>query len=203
MHGWASPQVAPHPPEAEELRPLGQVDPLLEEESEDLEETLGSLAPRHGIWIALGTFVPTLLATFLGLPYLLGGPVVIPLVLETPPGSTALLPDAPASPSTRSQTRAIELPTVQAKLAVPAPILPAAQRATARQSVAPAASGQPKNKPIDWMPVAAFEDRGAAHRLAASIKTRGYPVEIRHDRSSTRSWIVWISVQPNRTEPHP
>ena len=51
--------------------------------------------------------------------------------------------------------------------------------------------------PGDWAPAAAFAGREAAGRLAASIERQGYPVEIRHDGSSTRPWVVWIGSQPS------
>lgn len=47
-----------------------------------------------------------------------------------------------------------------------------------------------------WTPAAAFGDRHAAASLAASIQRQGYSVEVRHDSSATRPWVVWIGPHP-------
>jgi len=59
-----------------------------------------------------------------------------------------------------------------------------------------ARSEEKKPASVDWTPAAAFADRAAAARLAASIEGQGYPVDIRQDASSTRPWVVWIGSQP-------
>jgi hypothetical protein len=48
----------------------------------------------------------------------------------------------------------------------------------------------------DWIRAAALPDHEAARRVAATIRQGGYPVEIRPDPSSTRSWVVWIGPEP-------
>jgi hypothetical protein len=48
----------------------------------------------------------------------------------------------------------------------------------------------------DWTRAAAFADRGAADRLADTIRRQGYPVDIREDRSAARPWVVWIGARP-------
>ncbi|HSB42289.1 MAG TPA: hypothetical protein VLK28_10690 [Methylomirabilota bacterium] len=48
----------------------------------------------------------------------------------------------------------------------------------------------------DWSRAAAFADRGAADRLADTIRQQGYPVDIREDRSAARPWVVWIGARP-------
>ena len=64
----------------------------------------------------------------------------------------------------------------------------------------PRPAPEPRSAPREsreWTPAAAFTDRAAAGRLAASIEKQGYPVEIRQDRSSSRPWVVWIGAQPS------
>ena len=193
---WASQRAAPYRHEGRDLSTARQPDLLLEEESEGGEEALGVRPPRHGIWIAVATFVPTFLATVLGVPYLLGGArvthtasdsgvppaAIAPLQYGSPPLSTA---PAPSLPATEPRT-----PT---------------QRATpnGRRSAELRASGQRKNVARDWIPVAAFGDREAARRLDDRIEQQGYPLEIREDRSSTRPWAVWIGAHPTSGEHRP
>lgn len=107
---WASRRSAPPRHEGRDLRAGRQPDLLLEEEeSEGGEEALSVRPPRHGVWIAVATFVPTFLATVLGVPYLLGGARVTHTASDSgpPPAAIAQLPYGSASLSTRSMTRAV------------------------------------------------------------------------------------------------
>ena len=106
---WASHRSAPPRHEGREVSAARQTDLVLEEESEGGEEALGVRPPRHGVWIAVATFVPTFLATVLGVPYLLGGARVTHTASDSgpPPAAIAPLPYGSAPLLTRSLTRAV------------------------------------------------------------------------------------------------
>lgn len=91
-------------------------------------------------------------------------------------------PKTPPTPSKESRAPVVKEP------AVSAPAVSAKNTPPVREAVAKDTTG--------WTPAAAFADRAAAQRLASGIEQQGYPVEIRHDGSSTRPWVVWIGGQP-------
>ena len=240
------------------LRLKGEVEPEIAEEGADLERRLPEdvfpedeeseeiearklLPPSRGLWIAAATFVPTFLAVFFGVPYLLGGatyihtagthppgPVVVSAPLTPQPDATVAppLPEAarggttdgrigfpaqpPASDLSATPERAPVPPPAESNREAKAEDPEAAEPSVAGPSLPPAEARVPAplrrgpttrvTGPGDWKPAAAFADREAAGRLAASMKRQGYPVEIRLDLSSTRPWVVWIAAQPHSGE---
>jgi len=186
------------------------------------DEASGLLPPVPGPVIAAATFVPTFLAIFFGLSYLLGGAtqtahtanppvrsattsdlggqVTPPLVENVPP--PAVEPSAPAPAPT--------LPPAQPQVAISPAREPRAARAAEppRQPQAAVLTTTPERTPTaeprksgrEWTPAAAFADREAAGRLASRIQQQGYPVEIRQEQASARPWVVWIGAQPRGGE---
>jgi hypothetical protein len=212
-----------------------------------------SLLPRlPGPLIAAATFVPTFLALFVSLSYLLSDATQTPLTAGapvpsgtaimsdlgaqgTPPGLENAMPPAAVEPST--PTLPLTLPPAQPPTQPPVAIAPEPEPRAAPSAAEPpraAPSAEPRRQPQaavqttlpertpaeaprpsgreagreavprptgrDWTPAAAFADRQAAGRLAASIQQQGYPVEIREEQSSARPWVVWIGAQPRGGE---
>ncbi len=183
---------------------------------------MASILPLRGLTIAAATFVPTFLAVFFGLPYLLGStttartpgtPSPSPPVAATAPLSSEVGPDVTAPRESPERSSRVEPTTPRAPEPAPAapapepapppalppapsrapePARPAVARSAPEPRPTPAAS-----KPGEWTPAAAFADREAAGRLASSIQKQGYPVEVRQDGSSSRPWVVWIGAQPS------
>ncbi|HEY7433779.1 MAG TPA: hypothetical protein VIE41_01455 [Methylomirabilota bacterium] len=196
------------------------------DEEDDREEPEGLLASLPGPLLAAASFVPTFLAVFFGLSYLLSGVTPVARTAAAPAAST-VAPftserGAPTVPPPLSE--AVRDPFVPPRLPDPpipgstepgsdgarsavepdAPSLPpvpprvAVQRGvTPTPAPKPAAPAAARNGEQGWTPAAAFTDREAAGRLAGSIKQQGYPVEIRQDPSSSRPWVVWIGSQPS------
>jgi hypothetical protein len=127
----------------------------------------------------------------------------------TPPSAPSraarVEPSAPVEPPAPAESRAPEV-TREPSLPPPAhratPERRPSQEARNGNDSRPADSRVVEAKPAsrdgrDWTPAAAFTDRAAANRLASSLETQGYPVEIRQDGSSSRPWVVWIGAQPS------
>ena len=253
--GEAEPEITQQGADFEPRLPFPPEDVFPEaDEGEEFGER--NLFPRpRGPWIAAVTFVPTFLAVFFGVPYLLGGatstrtagtrppaPVVASAPLTSEPDATVTppLPEAALGGTTdgrigfRAQPPTSDLSATPARMPVQPPVesyheakaedsaVEPAEPSVAGPSLPPVAARVPapvrrgpvtratvetrpgpeprKIGPGDWKPAAAFADREAAARLAGSIERRGYPVEIRQDRSSTRPWVVWIGSQPRSGE---
>jgi len=178
--------------------------------------------PLPGPLIAAATFVPTFLAVFVGLSYLLGDATQTAHTASAPVPS-AIMPDLGAQ-GTLPHVESATPPSVEPSVPPPAPTLPPAQpqvaispppEPRAARSAEPPRQPQaavlttthertpaagPRKSGRDWTPAAAFADREAAGRLAGSIQQQGYPVEIREERSSTRPWVVWIGAHPHGGE---
>jgi hypothetical protein len=158
------------------------------EEDEDLEL---DTPPLRGIQIALATFVPTFLVVFLGLPYLLP---------EAPPSITpeTFSADSPRllSPSaavsldrwTAASPELLETWLVNGAWANDAPAL-----APRRDGFEPKPVKSVSGDTASWARAAAFADERAAARLAASMRSQGYRVDVRQEDSATLPWVVWIS----------
>jgi hypothetical protein len=180
---------------------------------EETEEGAGR--GSRGIWIALATFVPTFLVIFFGIPYLAGLPLAprFPAGLKgsTPPIVSSLAPETgfveappkePARPPLKPANEALQNPADS--VAAPAAPRPALQptRPEARPKTAqPKPSASTATKDASLVLAAAFADRDSAQRFAASIARQGYPVEVRRDDSSSRSWAVWIGKRPRGKTP--
>ncbi len=128
----------------------------------------------------------------------------------TPPAASPAAPPPPAR-STRVEAPAPPEPREPEAVQQPTPSLPPARRqapeprptregrrgSDSREEPRVVEAKPASRDTDDWTPAAAFTDRAAAGRLAASIEKQGYPVEIRQDGSSSRPWVVWIGAQPS------
>jgi hypothetical protein len=183
---------------------------------EDQAETEGRTAvdylPSHGIWIALATFIPTFLAVVIGVPHFLtsalaphatepgvpGAPRSATMASSTPTGWPADLPVflATSVPSgmeerRRPTTLVDEAPTRRPSLETTelaaSPKLPA---------IGPKARKPAPAEDNAWAPAAAFADNQTAARLASTMRSQGYQVDVRHEDSATRPWVVRIKANP-------
>ena len=103
--GETEPEITEEGADLEPRLPFPPEDVFPEDdESEELEERK-LFPPPRGLWIAAATFVPTFLAVFVGVPYLLGGatythtagtrpprPVVVSAPLTSEPDATVIPP---------------------------------------------------------------------------------------------------------------
>ncbi len=182
-------------------------------------------SPLQGLCIAAATFIPTFLAAFLGIPYLLGLPVSVrlpdepenrpqPAMSEMAP-SRNLLPSLPEPTLTKPSNSPAESPlqprgetpaaapignrgpqsSLGAPTIAPAPRTQAEPRDQSRAMDSRRSGARPREERA-WTLAAAFKDQESAARLAASIERRGYPTKIRHEESAERPWVVWIGKQP-------
>jgi hypothetical protein len=202
-----------------------ETDNLATEEQVEASDT----STLQGLCIAAATFLPTFLAVFLGIPYLLGLPVSVrlPDVPENRPQpamsvmapSRNLLPSLPEptltkpsdSPAESSLQPRGETPAAapignrgpQSSLGAPT-IAPAWTQAVPRDQSRAMDSKRSGARPREeraWTLAAAFKDQESAARLAASIERRGYPTKIRREESAERPWVVWIGKQPRGRVP--
>lgn len=188
-------------------------------DEEEQAETEGWTAldhlPAHGIWVALATFIPTFLAIVIGVPHFLTSApaphATEPRVPVAPPSATVALPASATSTggsadlrpaflagsvpsgtegSGRSTTLVDDTPT-------PRPSLETSELAASTKPTAP--PKDPKPAPTEdsaWAPAAAFGDNQTAARLASTMHDQGYRVDVRHEKSATRPWVVWIKASP-------
>jgi hypothetical protein len=185
--------------------------PVEDEEPEEGD----SWGPSHGILIAATTFVPTFLATFLGVGYLAGPPMgarsPAGLQGEPQPAVSALAPqrepqrEIVATPRQQAQPPKSETVGDTAVTAPPVATPRPASRPTHPQ-VEPKAA-KPK-RPVStgrtndaWVRGAAFSDRDSAERLAASIERQGYPATVRRGDTPDTRWVVWIGKHPRGITP--
>jgi hypothetical protein len=223
LKGDAEDEIRDEPlPEPSDLITGEGVLPEDQGEEDDGDEARGLLLPLPGPLIAAATFVPTFLAVFFGLSYLLGDATQTAHTASAPMRS-AIMSDLGA-PGTPPLVENATPPSVEPSAPPPAPTLPPVQPRTAtlpaaeprapqrveppRQPQAavlttapePPTTAEARKSGRDWTPAAAFADREAAGRLASSIQQQGYPVEIRQEQSSARPWVVWIGAQPRGGE---
>ena len=157
--------------------------PTHEEEQAEAERWRGlDYLFSPGIWIALATFVPTLLAVAVGVPHFLA---------STPPKAMT----APATPTGWERRRpaaiADDAPTPRARRETSEPV--ASVETTAIRSTAPKPTPAGDSA---WTPAAAFSDNKTAARLASAMHNQGYRVDVRREDSATRPWVVWIKASP-------
>ena len=142
--------------------------PTHEEEQAEAERwTVLDYLFSPGIWIALATFVPTLLAVAVGVPHSTGWEWR---------GPAALADDAPTPRARREASEPV------------ASVETTAIRSTAPK---PAPAGDSA-----WVPAAAISDSKTAARLASAMHNQGYRVDVRREDSATRPWVVWIKASP-------
>lgn len=161
-----------------------------EEEDEDPEVD----TPLHrAIPIALAAFVPTFLVVFLGLPYLLPQPPVPPSIIPATvsPGSPRLPSPSAAGSLERWTTVSPDLLERWLMNAAWANDLPTL--APRREGLEPKPVKSVLAGTASWVRTAAFADDRAAARLAASMRSQGYRVDVRREDFATRPWVVWIS----------
>jgi hypothetical protein len=145
--------------------PLGSDHEKEEEEGEEAPEPGTPLL--RGIQTALAAFVPTFVVVFLGLPY--------------------LLPQAPA-PLSRDEPWAVASPELRETWMNDALAL-----ALRREDLEPKPVRSVAGDTAPWVRAAAFADDGAADRLAASMRSQGYRVDVRREDSATLPWVVWVT----------
>lgn len=189
--------------------------PSEEEQTETEEWTAFDYLPSHGMWIALATFVPTFLAVVIGVPHVLTS-ALVPHTTEprvavasrsattawaAPTGWSADWRPvflATSSPSEmgergRSTTLVDDAPTPQPSLETTD--LAASPKPT---TIRPKAPKRAAAEDSAWAPAAAFSDNQTAARLAGTMRNQGYRVDVRHEDSATRPWVVWIKANPQK-----
>lgn len=163
----------------------------VESEAEEEEDPEAGTPLLRGIQIALAAFVPTFLVVFLGLPYLLpqDPSSITPEIFPT--DSLRLLsPSAVVSLDrwTAASPELLETWLVNGAWANDAPAL-----APRRDGLEPKPVKAVSADTASWARAAAFADDGAAARLAASMRSQGYRVDVRREDPATLPWVVWIS----------
>jgi hypothetical protein len=187
-----------------------------DEQAETEGRTAFSPLPSHGICVALATFVPTFLAVVIGVPHFLTSALAPhatePRVPVAPPSAT-MAPTETAMPtgwpadlrpvflasSVPSGTEQTGHPAARVD-AAPAPP-PSRETTELAASPKPTAIGPKDPTPAlaeesAWAPAAAFADNQTAVRLASTMRNQGYRVDVRHEDSATRPWVVWIRPNP-------
>jgi hypothetical protein len=170
--------------------------PAESEEEKEEEDPEADTPLLRGIQIAIATFVPTFVVVFLGLPSLLSQapapPSVTPLTVS--PGSPRLL--SPSAAMAPERWPAISRDLLETRPVnggwandIPA-LLPMAPR---RDDLEPKPVRSASADSVSWVRAAAFADESAAARLAVSMRSQGYRVDLRQDDSTTLPWVVWIS----------
>jgi cell division septation protein DedD len=170
--------------------------PIEGDDTEDTKETeeVASSGPRHGIWIAAGTFVPTFLTIVLGATYLAGLPMgtrLAPVGKGDPQPVVSVVGSPRGSVDTQRQADAPTMETAggaDKPSRVPSP----STREALDKAAVPATT---------WVRCAAFPDRDSAERLAARIEQEGYPSRVRRDGTSATAWVVWIAKHPRGRTP--
>jgi outer membrane biosynthesis protein TonB len=183
------------------------------------------LSAVSGPVIAAAAFAPTFLAIFFGLQYAVGPPTPdrgsdeLATLGSTPVpvGPATRLSDQPAPPPDGHEVGRPTAPSespMEASAPVESPSLPPAHPSLpdrSREAAAPherphpeqqPRAQQPAQEPTAWTRAAGFTEREAAARLAGSIWSEGYPVEIRREGSAARPWVVWVGTRPRDSGRH-
>jgi hypothetical protein len=85
--------------------------------------------------------------------------------------------------------------------AIPRPASPPTRPQVEPKTAEPKRSASTVTKADAWIRGAAFSDRGAAERLAASLEHQGYPAKVRRDGTPRSLWVVWIGKHPREMTP--
>jgi hypothetical protein len=154
-------------------------------------EDEGREIPWRGIGVALAAFVPTFLSIVLGAPLLLATTV--------PPAS-----QGPA----RAQVGGAPLPTGPTEALSWSDDRPPGNAWNQGDGVAPRPEGGPTKAVklaatdvVTWTRAAALSDERAAVRLAGSLRSQGYRVDVRREDDSTLPWVLWTTKGPARRSP--
>jgi hypothetical protein len=151
------------------------------EEDEEHEEHALPL-PWLGMGVALAAFVPTFLSIVLGVP-LLRATVFAP-ASEGPALAQVARPQLPTAPtSTLSWSDAWEQGDGVASRPGGGATKPVKLAAT---------------DVVTWTRAAALADERAAARLAGSLRSQGYRVDVRREDDSTLPWVLWTTRAPGR-----
>ena len=191
--------------------------PTDEEEPAETEGwTAFDYLPSHGKWVALATFIPTFLAIVIGVPHFLTS-ALAPHATEprvpVPPRSATMALTASSTPTgspadLRPVFLATSVPSGMEGRGRPTTLVddaptprPSLETTELAASPKPTAIGPktPKPAPAEdraWAPAAAFADNQTAARLASTMRNQGYRVDVRHEDSATRPWVVWIKANP-------
>ena len=156
--------------------------------SEEDEEHEEPALPWLGIGVALAAFVPTFLSVVLGVPFLL---------------ATVLAP-ASEGPTT-AQVAGPQLPTAPTATLSWSDDRPPGDAWEQGDGVASRPGGS-ATKPVKlaatdvvtWTRAAALADERAAARLAGSLRSQGYRVDVRREDDSTLPWVLWTTRAPGR-----
>ena len=192
-------------------------DPTDDEEQAETERwTARDHLPWHGVCVALATFIPTFLAIVIGVPHFLT-PAVAPHATE-PRVPMAPLPATMGPIASATSTGwpadlrpvflATAVPSGTEGSGRPATLVdnapsPRPRLETSELAVSPKPTTilpkDPRPAPAEdsaWAPAAAFADNQTAARLASTMRNHGYRVDVRHEESALRPWVVWIKASP-------
>jgi cell division protein FtsN len=180
--------------------------PVLEEptwlEEDDLEEME---APRdsafRGIWLGIAAASVTFVLVF-AIPQWLGwyeGGTPPPRAKRdvTPESVIATVTTKPSGPT-------VETPPAAPPVAAAPPVVP--PKSTATPAAAPPAAIQKDAKRATpakrtfTVQIAAFKDPKQASRLAARVKSDGYPADVRHIESAAVPWVVRVGTYATREQ---
>lgn len=156
------------------------------ESDEDAEHALP--LPWLGMGVALAAFVPTFLSIVLGVPLLLS--TVSTPTSEGPALAQVAGPQLPTAPASTLSWSDDRRPG----------------DAWERRDAVASRSGGGAPKPVKlaatdvvtWTRAAALADERAAARLAGSLRSQGYRVDVRREDDSTLPWVLWTTRAPGR-----
>ena len=155
------------------------------------EEDEGREIPWLGIGVALAAFLPTFLSIVLGGPLLLA--TALPPARQGPALAQVGGPPLPTAP-----TEALSWPDDR----------PLGNAWNQGDGVAPRPDGGPTKAVklaatdvVTWTRAAALADEQAAVRLAGSLRSQGYRVDVRREDDSTLPWVLWTTKGPARRSP--
>ena len=151
--------------------------------SEEDEEHEERALPWLGIGVALAAFVPTFLSIVLGGPLLLA--TVFAPASEGPTTAQVAGPQLPTAP-TATLSWSDDRPPGDAWGRGDGVASRPGGGATKRVKLA-------ATDVVTWTRAAALADERAAARLAGSLRSRGYRVDVRREDDSTLPWVLWTT----------
>ena len=159
-----------------------------ESEKDEEHEEHALPLPWLGMGVALAAFVPTFLSIVLGVPLLLA--TVFAPASEGPRAVRVIEPQLPTAPTATlswSDDRSPGDAWEQGDRVASRP------GGGARKPVKLAATDV-----VTWTRAAALADERAAARLAGSLRSQGYRVDVRREDDSTLPWVLWTTRAPGR-----
>ncbi|HEV3348941.1 MAG TPA: hypothetical protein VHC93_17740 [Methylomirabilota bacterium] len=159
-----------------------------ESEEDEAQADEEHALPWLGMSVALAAFVPTFLSIVLGVPLLLA--TVFAPASEGPTLAQVAGPQLPAAPATTlswSDDRPLGDAWEQG------------DGVAARPGVGPTKPVKlAATDVVTWTRAAALADERAAARLAGSLRSQGYRVDVRPEDDSTLPWVLWTTRAPGR-----